>query len=462
MIKRNKKIIAALLCCCITPSFALDVQQIYNLAMNRSNSVKAGDSTRKAVNDDASVATRSWLPNIEAQGYFNRGNYDGGNTLTRSDFDGISVIARQTLFDYSAIARAMGAKYVRSLASYKFKIVKQTEIVKSINAYFDLLLSKHLVGLANLNRQMYKTGLYQIRVAKNLNLKTPDEVEFVQSDYEDAIAEDLKARTAYSDSIALLENMIHQKVNYINPLKTNVVRHVQPVPPLSVWEQRARKNNIAIRALQVGLQIADKDIDAQVGRHLPQVSAVGSYNVLHNKGVLAYGGMAYGVSSNQSNHIHGYSIGIEATIPLFSGGTVSAKVSSAEQKRQAVLYKIAQVESDVALKTRTDYFLLKTDREKVKAQRRAVHASQLAVHATREQMKAHRKTELDLMKAQAKLGLAQEKYQESIFDYFKRYIALHVDAGELNGAVIYEVNQYIDHNRRIKITQNDRFPIYLH
>ena len=280
----------------------------------------------------------------------------------------------------------------------------------------------------------------------------------MQSDYDDAIADYLRARTAYSDSIAQLEHMIQQPVHSISPLKPGIIFHIQPPPPLRVWERRARKHNLAIRALQVGEELADKQVSMEIGKHLPTVAAVGSYNVLHNKGVLAYDGRAYGVAANNT-HLHGYTVGLKASIPLFSGGVVSAEVASAEHKRQEVFYKLAQVESDIELKTRNDYLMLLTDYEKVKAQRGAMRASHTAYRLRVKEMQEHTKTELDVLKAQAKYDLALQKYEESVYDYFKRYIDLHADAGELNNAVIFEINQYINPRRHIRVTQFDRYPL---
>lgn len=439
-------------------SWGIDIQQAYRLVMQNSNQLKASHSAYQAASDAASVTTREWMPRINAEGYFNRGNFDGSPTTTRSDFDGVDIIAEQTLFDYSSIAEAMGAKYVRQLAAYKDKLMQQQQIQQTVKAYFDVLLSRHLLALATLNKKLLKTGLYQIQVAQNLHLKTPDEVAFVRSDYEDAIADYLKARTAYSDSIAQLEHLLQTKVSRISPLKEGVIFKVQPPPPLSVWERRAQQHNLALRALQVGEALADKDVSMQYGKHLPKVSAYGSYNVLHNKGVLAYDGNVYGVAANNT-HLHGYSFGLKATMPLFSGGVVSAEVSSAEHKRQEILYQIAQLQSDIELKTRNDYLMLLTDYEKVKAQRSAVHASQEAYRITQKEMHENTKTELDVLKAQAKYDLAQQNYQQSVFDYFKRYIDLHADAGELNDAVIYELNQSINTGKSIAISQFDRYPM---
>ena len=281
---------------------------------------------------------------------------------------------------------------------------------------------------------------------------------FIQSDYDDAIADYLRARTAYSDSIAQLEHKVQQPVNTICPLKSNVIFHIQPPPPLRVWEQRARKYNLAIRALQVGEALANKRVSMELGKHLPTISAVGSYNVLHNKGVLAYDGRVYGIAANNT-HLHGYLIGLKASIPLFSGGVVSAEVASAEHKRQEIFYKLAQVEADIQLKTRNDYLMLLTDYAKVKAQRSAMRASHEAYTLRVNEMHEHTKTELDVLKAQAKYDLASQKYEESIFDYFKRYINLHADAGELNNAVIFEINQYVNTKHNIRITQFDRYPL---
>lgn len=453
-----KKWIPILLCAVPLTSFALDIQQAYRLTIKNSNRVKASQAAYQAASSEASVGTRAWLPSINAEGFFNRGNFDGSPTTTRADFDGVDIIARETLFDYSAIAEAMGAKYVRQLASYKNQLVQQEEIRSTIKAYFDLLLSRQLLKAATLNKRLLKTGLYQITVAKNLNLKTPDQVAFVQSDYDDAIADYLRARTAYSDSIAQLEHMVQSRVHSICPLRPHVISHIQPPPPLSVWERRARHYNLALRALQVAEALADKRVSMEVGKHLPTVSAVGSYNVLHNKGVLAYDGHVYGVAAD-STHVHGYTVGLKASIPLFSGGVVSAEVDSAEQKRQEIFYKLAQLQSDIALKTRNDYLMLVTDYAKIKAQRGAMRASHLAYQLSIKEMQEHTKTELDVLKAQAKYDLALQKYEQSVFDYFKRYIDLHADAGELNNAVIFEINQYINANHCTRLTQFDRYPL---
>lgn len=452
-------VIVSLLCFFCVNSIALDIQQTYTLSMQNSNKVKASNSGRQAEMSDAKMATRSWLPDIEAQGFFSRGDFHDSGVNTRSAFDGVNIIARQTIFNYAKIVEATGAKYVRDLANDNFQLTKEVEIQRAVRAYFDVLLSKRLLHLADLKKRMLKTGLYQVRVAKDLNLKTPDQVEFIQSDYEDAIAEDLKARTAYSDAIAVLENLVHRRVQFIRPLKQDIVLKVQPPPPLSVWLLRARKHNLAIRMLQLSAVIAQKQVEMEFGKRLPQVSAIGSYNVLHNKGVMAYDGIVYGVTSTEANHLHGYSVGLEASVPLFTGGVITVRQDAAEQKRQQVIYKLAEAQSLLALKTRTDYLLLQTDHAKVKAERSSVHASSIAYHLTQAELKEHRKTELDLLKAQAKLGLAQQKYQEAVFDYLKRYVDLHADAGELNAAVIYEINQYVDPHRRIAISQFDRYPI---
>ena len=103
--------------------------------------------------------------------------------------------------------------------------------------------------------------------------------------------------------------------------------------------------------------------------------------------------------------------------------------------------------------------MLLTDYAKVKAQRSAMRASHEAYTLRVNEMHEHTKTELDVLKAQAKYDLASQKYEESIFDYFKRYINLHADAGELNNAVIFEINQYVNTKHNIRITQFDRYPL---
>lgn len=460
MLNQLKKIVIILcaLSVCVTAS-AINLNQAYRKAMAQSYFLKSKSSEREATKSAAGVPLSMWLPQLTAHGFLNTGHFDVDGEGRQANFSGVDVMARQTIFSYAKIAQAMGSKYTRALADIHYGLDKQSLTKKVVDAYFDVLLTKHLFELSQFNQKVVKVGLNQIKIAKDLKFKTPDQVAYIESDYDDAIAEKLKARALYSDSIAQFEHLINVKADCIHTLKTNIFTKMPPPPGLMVWERRARLHNLDIRALQLAIQLAKLDARAQKSGFLPTVNAYAGYDWLRNRGAIIDDGRVLGPASANSTRMHGYVVGLQASLPLFSGGATVNKVNAVAHTISRLEYALAEAQSDVALKTRNDYLMLITAREQVKAEKQAVAANQLAVKLYKVGVKQHTKTNFDLMKMQAKLGVSKEKYLKALFNYMKRYIELHADAGQLNRYVIIELNQYLNPNKTLPISQIDRYPI---
>lgn len=443
----------------VSSAVAINLNQAYQKAMTHSYFLKSKSSERDALKSAAGVPLSMWLPQLSAHGFLNTGHFDVDGANRNVQFNGLDVMAHQTIFSYAKIAEAMGSKYTRALADIRYGLEKQALTKKVVDSYFDVLLAKHLLELSEFNQKVVKLGLHQIKVAKDLQFKTPDEVAYIESDYDDAIAEKLKARALYSDAIAQFEHVINGHVNKIQSLRTDVLAKMPPPPSLAVWEQRARMHNLDIRALQLAIVLARLDARKERSGFLPKVDAYAGYDWLRNRGAIINNGQVLGPSSADATRMHGYVVGVQASLPLFSGGATFNKVNAAAHTVSRLQYALAEAQSDIALKTRNDYLMLITAREQVKAEKQAVAANQLAVKLYQLGVKEHTKTNFDLMKMRAKLGISKEKYLKALFDYMKRYVDLHADAGQLNRFVIIELNQYLDRHQALHISQIERYPV---
>ncbi len=438
---------------------ALNLNQAYHKAMTQSYFLKSKSSERDAIKSAAGVTLSMWLPQLTAHGFLNTGHFDVDGVNRNVHFNGLDVMARQTIFSYAKIAEAMGSKYTRALADIRYSLEKQVLTKKIVDSYFDVLLAKHLLELSEFNQKVVKLGLHQIKIAKDLQFKTPDEVAYIESDYDDAIAEKLKSRALYSDAIAQFEHVINSRVNKIQSLRSDALTKMPPPPGLAVWEKRARLHNLDIRALQFAIVLAKLDARAKKSGFLPTVDAYAGYDWLRNRGAIIDDGQVLGLASTDATRMHGYVVGLRASLPLFSGGATVSKVNAVAHTISRLEYALADAQSEIALKTRNDYLMLVTAREQVKAEKQAVAANQLAVKLYQVGVKEHTKTHFDLMKMRAKLGVSKEKYLKALFDYMKRYVDLHADAGQLNRFVIIELNQYLDRKQALHISQIERYPI---
>lgn len=439
---------------------AITILETYQANQNNNATLKAAHETAAAADDAAYRIIANWLPQLSLKGYGYRGHYHLEGTGTRFEDDGVDITGMQTLFDYSKLQSALSIHYVRALAKLRYDIHVQESIEESLKRYMDVLMAKQLLQLALLNQKTIKTALYQAKMANKLHLKMQDVVDYAESDYDNAIADTIKARTYYSDAIAALERLTHQTVRSILPLKSNIILKLPPPPNLTVWVNRALAHNLSLRALRLASEVARRKISIARGKRLPTVKAEGSYTLMQNKGFYSVNGDIIGATHNQNaDHIHGYNIGLVASIPIFTGGAITAEINEDEHLYRALTYKVEAFERDIALKTRTDYRLLLADFSKLDAEKQAIRANTDAVRIERLQMQSHKKTLLDVLKVQTQLEASKEAYTKAAFAYLKRYSDLHIDAGELNQYVIMEMNLFLNTKKPIHITNKDRNPV---
>ena len=94
------------------------------------------------------------------------------------------------------------------------------------------------------------------------------------------------------------------------------------------WITIAQENNLELQIKKDEIKIAESEIDSSVGDRLSNNRCI----CLSIK-KLGKGGYPYGATKNQGMRSYSDAIGVEISIPIFSGGMTSSRV------REAVLLK---------------------------------------------------------------------------------------------------------------------------
>jgi outer membrane protein len=96
----------------------------------------------------------------------------------------------------------------------------------------------------------------------------------------------------------------------------------------------------------------------------------------------------------------GGSIGLQATVPLFSGGMRAAQRRSAESGERAAQADLEAARQQILLRTRTAWLGVESARARVRAQGRALTSALLRLDATRVGFESGDRTLLDVMAAE--------------------------------------------------------------
>jgi outer membrane protein len=191
--------------------------------------------------------------------------------------------------------------------------------------------------------------------------------------------------------------------------------------PASVdaWVTSAQQDNPTVRAAQLLVEAADRDIGVQRGQGLPTFSLQGNSSKTWMD--LALGGNTRLDSG-----------GVQFTWPLFQGGAVASAM-----RRSRALYKEAQSLYDTAQRnterqTRAAYRGVVTGILRIGAARRAVDSGRLAVDASQRNVEFGTGSIFDLLQAQQNYYAAQQAYAQTRYDYLTALLTLKQQAGNLN------------------------------
>ena len=184
--------------------------------------------------------------------------------------------------------------------------------------------------------------------------------------------------------------------------------------------------------------MAESEIDSRRSDHYPTIDAIASRSRNWDKG-----GYPYGATKNKGMRSYSDTIGVEISIPIFSGGMTSSRV------REAVLLKSKlEVDQDylrkgIELKVRDYYLSLQTNFAEIKAYQQAMEASMLQLESTQLGFEEGLRNSVEVLDAQQILFNAKLNTLEARYNYIMNFINLKLSVGMLSIADLDEINQYL-------------------
>jgi len=223
-----------------------------------------------------------------------------------------------------------------------------------------------------------------------------------------------------------------QTLPQVQPLPAGDVAPAAIDGSLNDWLQKAR-NSSPVLTLQVG-QLDLAQAEARRWSRLDgfQLNVVGQYGTDRLSGSGDYG--ASGLTSRVA------SIGLQASVPLFTGGMRAAQRSAAQAGERAAEADLESARQKVALATRTAWLAASTAHARLQAQRRVKLSADSRLEATQIGFDTGARTLLDLLSAegsalQAEADLAHARCAGLVSILRLSEAAGTLDAGSMESAV---------------------------
>jgi outer membrane protein len=383
---------------------------------------------RPVVNFNAGASRSS--TDIEFVGAgFNQFRNQGSQRFENSNY---GVEARQPIFRMENLVQIDQSKTQVSQADKQYHLSQQGLILRTTQAYFDVLIAQDRIELIEAQKTAILAQLEQAKATFEVGTATVTDVNEAQARYDLILAQEIAAVNEHQIAKRAIEAITGTMPDKLATAKADIQVH-QLSQSIEDWQQVAVQNNLNIQIQQDALKLAEQEVKRANAGHLPTLDAVASYT-----NSQATGGPA-GVGNNLENT----TIGLQLQIPIYQGGAVSSRARQAVHNKQKALDDIEIARRQTDLETQRAYLNLSTSIAQVKAFDQALISSQSQLDSTKLGYEVGVRTSVDVLNAQQQLFSAKRDLLQARYSYLVNIIRLKAASGLVAEVDLQDINQQL-------------------
>lgn len=316
------------------------------------------------------------------------------------------------------------AQRVEGQAGAQLQATEQELLARLTTAWFDLLAARDNVLFTT---RQSATAERRWRVAvrgAELGASGRPQVEEAKAKWDQARAEAAAAEAEAEFKRAALEQIVGTfPAGALPELRREAVLVDLRPEQLDQLLATVDERNPNVLAAMAAYQAAGLEWRKQSAGHLPTIDLVGSYGK-NAQGVGGFPGQA-GYDITQS------SIGVQINLPLYTGGSQSAKVSEALAQRDKARQDLEAARRSAVLAARQAWFGWHAAFSRAQAGTQAVQAAQAAQLLARRGISQGLKTEADRLQAEEQMAAATRDWNKGRYDQLVAVVKLKAALGAL-------------------------------
>jgi outer membrane protein len=352
----------------------------------------------------------------------------------RQNFEGYNygLEARQPIFRKENLVQMEQSKTQVSQADKQYHLSQQQLILRTTEAYFDVLIAQDRIDLIGAQKTAILSQLDQAKATFEVGTATITDVNEAQARYDLILAQEIAAVNEHQIAKRSVQAITGEIPNKLATAKSDI--QVVPLKEgMQDWQQIAVQNNLNIQIQQDILRFNEQEVDRANAGHLPTLDAVASYNKNYSNGG----------TSGIGNDLDNATIGLQLQIPLYQGGAVSSRARQAVMNKQKAQDDVDVARRQTDLETQRAYLNLSTSIAQVKALEQALLSSQSQLDSTKLGYEVGVRTSVDVLNAQQQLFSAKRDLLQARYNYLVNIIRLKSASGLVSEADLQEINQQL-------------------
>jgi outer membrane protein len=408
---------------------AIDLLQVYREAL-ANDAPYASARAALLAGQEASVQGRAGLlPSVGIGGSYNRNGRDGIPDYTTK---GYTISLSQPLFRVGNWQQYEQSKLSVALSEAQFAQTQQDLIVRVAQAYFDVLAAQDALASVQAEKVAITEQLASAKRNFEVGTATITDTHEAQARFDLATAQEFAALNDLEIRRSAMQQIIGTPPADLAKLRPGVTLRAPEPSQIEPWVNSAEQQNYGVIGQQLTLEIAQREITKNRAGHYPTVDLVASRSH-SNQSTSA-------LSPITSGTVNSNSVGVQWSIPLFSGFAVTSQVRQAIALENKARYDLENARRTAAQGARQAYLGVHSGLAQVKALEAAEISSQSSLESNRLGYQVGVRINIDVLDAQRQLYATRRDLARARYDALVNGLRLKAAAGTLQEEDLVQVN----------------------
>jgi len=390
---------------------ARGLAEVWRAALQREPVYAAARAQRDADQELVPQARAQLLPRVAAQAGVQGSDTRRASTAgsgSGSQRNQWALTLTQPLYDPERWERLSQAQLLASAADLDRQIAQQSLMLRVALVYFDVLAAQDAVRVTQAQIEAAESQLLAAQRSFELGGTTIADTHETQARLDLLRAAALQAQTLLTISRDQLERIIAEPADDLSPLPAGVALPRPDPEVLDAWETQAGLASLTVARADIDVKVAQTRLELARSGYSPTLQLQAQSASDSDRRVA--GGVDQGRRALDSQ------IGLQLSIPLYSGGGVSAQVREQALRLQQARYQREAVRRQAVQETRQYYASLVSGLAQVGALSAAEASSRASLEANTLGYQVGVRINIDVLNAQQQLyqtqqSLARARYQ---------------------------------------------------
>lgn len=347
-------------------TFSTDLMQLYREARLEDPQILASYAQAQAGQEHQSEAMGALLPQLSFNAGSNRIHQESDLVQRSFDSESYGLVLRQYLYNKAAWENYQKFK---SLARQSESQALETQAEASVELarrYFTALAAEDELQLVRAERRTTQRSLDRINALYEKQLALITDQLDLKARVDLLSAQELDARNQASLSREALAEIVGRPVKErLNRIRDDLELQVS-AHSLETWVRDGMALNPALKANESGVEAAGAALRSGKGGHYPTLSLNLSAQQTNE-----------GYNNSLAPRTDSYVAGIGLQVPLYSGGSTSARVRGLYQDQVVAEQQLEATRRRVVKEITNAYLTANSNGEKIGANRLALESAQL-------------------------------------------------------------------------------------